>query len=397
MGTRTHTIRFRHHGRTIVGDLTFPSAMKGRVPAVLLVHGRAADRQYYWIPELRRRLTQRGYATLAIDLNGHGSSSGRFEDCTYFKAVQDVRAAADYLKRQRNVNPFAVGAIGHSLGGTAVLVAQSRGAGFKTLVLIAPVGDTKQHVRTAYPPAVVRAWKSTGSHMWYDARLKRDLSMRYSFYKDFKTYDSLKLARTIHQPVLVLHGTDDAAVPLSESRRLIGALHDLKKLVVIPGGRHSFRLPYQRRKLMSSVLPWFNEYLMKKSHRSVVAFLRHGDRYLTMHRSNEVGQYKGVWAMVGGHLPDGASPLAHAYTEVREETGITKRQLRHVCTARPIRLYDAELDITWIVTPVLFETSTRRVRTDWEHTAHRWVTLRSFPFEKSYPGVKKQFKALGLL
>lgn len=397
MTTRSRIVRFRHHGRTIVGELSFPSGKASRVPVVLLVHGRAADRHYYWIPELCRTLKNTGYATLVIDLNGHGSSSGRFEDCTYTKAAQDVAAAATFLKGQKRVNAFAVGAIGHSLGGTAVLMAQSQGAPFKTIVLVAPVGDTKSHVRTAYSPAAVRAWKKNGSHAWYDARLKRDVSMRYSFYEDLKTIDSLKRARDIHQPVLVIHGTADAAVPLIESRRLMNVLHEPKMIAVIQGARHSFRPKPQRQKLLSAIVPWCTEYLMKKSHRSVVAFLRNGDRYLTLRRSDKVGQYKRVWAMVGGHLPDGVSPLAHAYAEVREETGITKRQLRHVRTARPVQLHDQELDVTWIVTPVLFETTTRRVKTDWEHTGYRWVTLRSFPYEKSYPGVKKQFRALGLI
>ncbi len=389
-------VEIRHHGRTIRGDLTYPEKRQRLMPAVLLVHGRAVDRHYYWLPELHRRLVERGCVVLAIDLSGHGQSSGHFEQVTYSRSIQDVLSAADFLKKQKNVNPHAVGALGHSLGGTALLLAQARRAPFKALVLVAPVGDTKRHVRTAYSPAVVRAWKRTGVLSWYDQRLKKNLTAKFSFYQDYLHHDTLRSARRIHQPTLIVHGTNDAAVPVVESRRLYAALNEPKRLVVVHGAQHSFRTPIMRRQLFAVVQPWLRDYLLKRASRVVNVFIRNHGEYLIVKRSNQVGYYRGRWAIVSGHLVRGTSVLAQAYHEAREEAGLRRSDLKLIRVGPTVKRIDADIGKTWLITSVLMESSTRRVCLDWEHTAHKWVAIQRFPFKQSYPGIEKQFVALGL-
>jgi alpha/beta superfamily hydrolase len=68
-------------------------------------------------------LTRRGIAVLRFDFTGIGSSEGEFANTNFSSNVDDLVAAADYL-RQNHGPPTLL--IGHSLGGAAVLAAASR-------------------------------------------------------------------------------------------------------------------------------------------------------------------------------------------------------------------------------------------------------------------------------
>src|SRR5262245_30526831 len=65
-------------------------------------------------------LMARGIAVLRFDFTGIGGSEGEFANTNFSSNVQDLVAAADYL-RKNHAAPALL--IGHSLGGAAVLAA----------------------------------------------------------------------------------------------------------------------------------------------------------------------------------------------------------------------------------------------------------------------------------
>ncbi|MFH0828965.1 MAG: alpha/beta fold hydrolase [Candidatus Kerfeldbacteria bacterium] len=391
-------VHFRHHNRTIVGDLSYPDSKHGkRVPAILLVHGYTGNRHGIFFPKLTQSLTKQGYAVLSIDFNGHGESAGGFRNFTYTRCIEDVFAAVRFLQRQPRINPHAIAGIGHSMGGTTLLLARARGADIHTLVLLAPVGDIKTHERHVYTPAVIRKWRRLGYLVVRRPHLSKPLRLGFRYWMDRRTIDTLKEATHVHQPVLVVHGTADRFVPISESRALVRNLEGLHTLAVVHNGRHGFMRPSDYIFMEREVRRWCAEYLKNRRKLAVVAFVRRRDRYLIMKRSNAVGSYRRFWGVVGGHLPHGADPLIQALLELKEETGFVKRDVRFVKKGVPVALHDRDLDITWVVTPYLFKTEKIKVKLDWEHTALRWVTIDQMPFTRMYPGFRQQCTSLGLV
>ena len=98
-----------------------------------------------------------------------------------------------------------------------------------------------------------------------------------------------------------------------------------------------------------------------------------GDEVLLLRRSEHVGTYRGRWAAVSGYLEE-AFPLAQAYREIAEETGLTLEQVSLLRTGDPLEVLDAEAGRRWIVHPFLFEVRPDApVQVDWEHTEARWV------------------------
>lgn len=99
------------------------------------------------------------------------------------------------------------------------------------------------------------------------------------------------------------------------------------------------------------------------------------DVVLLVRRSQRVRTYRGAWAGISGYIEPGVTPLDQAYTELREETGLERGDVKLLRTSAPIAFHDAQLDQSWVVHPFLFAVEAPdHVRTDWEATEHRWVT-----------------------
>lgn len=99
----------------ISGLLMKPSAgTGGKVPGVIFAHGITGSKE--WYIQMLKPLVDAGFVVLAIDLRGHGGSSGY---CTFgYDEIADIYAAAEYLKSEvPEVDPEVVVAWGHSLGG----------------------------------------------------------------------------------------------------------------------------------------------------------------------------------------------------------------------------------------------------------------------------------------
>jgi alpha-beta hydrolase superfamily lysophospholipase len=93
-------------GITLSGE--FFEAANRPSPGVVLVHMLTRNKDdWHSLPD---RIRDAGMTALAIDLRGHGGSSGSAADLAGM--VQDVRAAARWLASRANVRPDAIAVVG---------------------------------------------------------------------------------------------------------------------------------------------------------------------------------------------------------------------------------------------------------------------------------------------
>lgn len=135
----------------IVGDWSAPANTKR---AVLLLHMMPATR-VSWLP-LSRALNEAGFATLAIDLRGHGESTNKktlnyqnFSDAEHQASRLDVDAAVNFLK-QKGFDESAIALAGASIGANLSLDALYRYKGVTRAVLLSP-GLDYRGVKTEAP------------------------------------------------------------------------------------------------------------------------------------------------------------------------------------------------------------------------------------------------------
>ena len=104
----------------------------------------------------------------------------------------------------------------------------------------------------------------------------------------------------------------------------------------------------------------------------VTCFLEQRKLILILRRSNRVGTYQRAWAGVSGYIE--TDPLDQAYSEIREETGLFKNNIRLVAQGKTVEVVDESLHRKWIVHPFLFHVlDPDKIMTDWEHTEIKWI------------------------
>jgi dienelactone hydrolase len=132
---KTRTVEYRQGETVLEGFLAWDDAGPARRPGVLVVHEWTGINPY-----TRRRAEQlagMGYVAFAADIYGKGvrpatpkeaaATAGRYKaDRALLR--ERVKAGLDELRRQPNVDPAKVAAIGYCFGGTTVLELGRAGA-----------------------------------------------------------------------------------------------------------------------------------------------------------------------------------------------------------------------------------------------------------------------------
>jgi pimeloyl-ACP methyl ester carboxylesterase len=85
--------------------------------------------------ELAPQLSALGYATLAIDLRGHGKSGG---ELAWNRMADDVRLALEYLKSCPDIDPGRIALLGASLGANLALNAAADDPTVRGAALLSP-------------------------------------------------------------------------------------------------------------------------------------------------------------------------------------------------------------------------------------------------------------------
>ena len=219
----------------------------GQRSAVVLIHG-AGGTHLYWPPELRRLA---GYRVFALDLPGHGKSTGR--------GLQSIKAYALAVKDwMLALGLHSAVFAGHSMGSAiALTLALEQADHVNGLILlgagarlkVAPELLDNAASQTTYQNAVnmVIDW-SFGSDA--PPRLKELAAQRMAetrssvLYGDFvacNNFDETERIEQIRQPALVVCGSEDRMTPLRQSQFLVEHVPGAK-LKTIPGAGHMVML-----------------------------------------------------------------------------------------------------------------------------------------------------------
>ena len=111
-------------------------------PAVILVHMLHKTRRDW--DSVATRLAAEGIGALAIDLRGHGESSGGLlegDAPDYSALVRDVAAARRYLASRADVQQSRVGIAGASIGANLAVLEAAGDPGVASLALLSPSLD----------------------------------------------------------------------------------------------------------------------------------------------------------------------------------------------------------------------------------------------------------------
>ncbi len=230
----------------LVGVLETPNE---HAPIIILCHGLASSKDSGTYLGLEHGFAALGIGTFRFDFHGHGESEGKFEDFTLSRAVEDVKAAFDYLRERF---PHArIGLTGSSIGGAAVYYAAAS-LDVCGVAAMCPALENQKLWKKRAGAAKIKEWKTKGS-ITYTAYSGRKLKLKYDYYEDAGQYDPRKVE--IKAPLVIIHGDKDQIVPYNESKKLCKERGF--ELVTIKGADHNFS--QQKDAQIDAVIHFFTE------------------------------------------------------------------------------------------------------------------------------------------
>lgn len=278
-------------GVHLAGTLTVPEG-KGPFPAAIMITGSGQqDRDETILGHkpfavIADYLTRRGIAVLRVDDRGMGKSTGEVSKATSADFATDANAAFAFLRTRSEIQPDAIGFIGHSEGGMIGPIAMTTNKKVAFLVMMAgpgtePVqlllsqrramqlgmGQSEAQIDRA-EPVTAAFFKALASGATYEEGLEAARALltpealaamgmppgaspqlvlsQYGsrWFRYFFQYDPAANLRSIRVPVLAMNGSLDRQVLPSENLAAIKAAlkHDRDVTIVeLPGLNHLFQ------------------------------------------------------------------------------------------------------------------------------------------------------------
>lgn len=189
--------------------------------AIIIVHGIHANRAYM-IPQAEI-LAEAGYHLLLFDLRGHGLSEGNKVSYGGREAF-DVEAAVNYLAALPEVK--YIGALGHSLGGAAMVRAAATDPRLQALVIQSSYSSLAQVIDESFNKFAVLP-------KWPFAPLVIAMA-------EFRTGVDAEQINSVHdlatmpaRPVFIIHSADDDLFPSRYAQEMYAAARGPKELWII--------------------------------------------------------------------------------------------------------------------------------------------------------------------
>jgi dipeptidyl aminopeptidase/acylaminoacyl peptidase len=174
-------------------------------------------------------MASRGYAVLQPQFRGSDGLGWKHATAGFGewgrKMQTDLSDGVRYLAAQGTIDPKRVCIIGASYGGYAALAGPTLDRGvYRCAVSVAGVSDPEsmlnweRHRESSSDNATMRFWTRFMGVKSYDDPKLRDIS-------------PLRHAADADVPILLIHGSDDTVVPISQSEDMESALRDAGKPV----------------------------------------------------------------------------------------------------------------------------------------------------------------------
>ena len=207
----------------------------GAGPGVMFCGGFSSDMTGTKAMRLDHWCRQRGQAFLRFDYQGHGASSGRFEDGTIGSWTADALAALDCLTEGPQI------LVGSSMGGwIMLLLALARPERIAGLVGVACAADFTESMLWQQLDAATQSRLQQDGVIYlpscYEGEAPYPITLR--LIEEARQHLLLeRAALPIHCPVRLLHGLRDPEVPWQNSVRVAEKLasEDVRVLLVKDG------------------------------------------------------------------------------------------------------------------------------------------------------------------
>lgn len=224
----------KYDGLNVHVKLDFPEQEQEKYPLVILIHGFTGHMEEPHILAIASAMNEIGYAVLRADMYGHGQSDGAFCDHTLYKWIDCSLAVIDYAKTLDFVSDFYL--CGHSQGGllTTLLGALEKDL-FQAIIPLSPAYSIPEGARKGD----LLGYHFDPQHIPDSVRMNDGRILKGNYARVAQMIDVDKAIEQYHGPVLLVHGSADATVPVDCSCQA-AQKYENATLVLIPDDTHCY-------------------------------------------------------------------------------------------------------------------------------------------------------------
>lgn len=217
-------------GQQLVGRLELPADQHPHNFAIF-AHCFTCTKNLSAVKNISKALTQKGFGVLRFDFTGLGESEGDFADTNFSGNVQDLVAAADYLRSEYESPSLLVG---HSLGGAAVIFAAAE---IPSVKAVATIGAPSS------PQHVTHLLESSREEIEANGKANvnlggREFTIKKQFLDDLESKSLASVARNLGKAILIMHSPQDMTVGVKNAEELYHAARHPKSFVSLDGADH---------------------------------------------------------------------------------------------------------------------------------------------------------------
>ncbi|HET8887131.1 MAG TPA: bifunctional alpha/beta hydrolase/OsmC family protein [Salinimicrobium sp.] len=217
-------------GHNLSGRLELPLNQEPHNFA-LFAHCFTCNKNFLAVTNISRALTANGFGVLRFDFTGLGESEGEFKDTNFSGNVEDLIAAADFLREKHKAPSLLVG---HSLGGAAVIFAAQSLPEVKAIATIGapsnPIHVT--HLLKEDIDEINRKGQATVDLSG------REFTIKKQFLEDLKKVSVNEVIENLKASLLVMHSPQDFTVEIKNAEEIYVAAKHPKSFISLDGADH---------------------------------------------------------------------------------------------------------------------------------------------------------------
>ena len=254
MSTITKNITFTGaSGDTLSAKLDLPT---GKIKAyALFAHCFTCSKDINSTKRIATELANQSIAVLRFDFTGLGASGGDFAATNFSSNIEDLLAAADFLRTNYQAPQII---IGHSLGGAAAISAAGAIAEIKSVVTIGAPADA-EHVTHNFGDKIAEI-KFAGEA---EVNLAgRTFSIRQQFLDDVKKISVTERVAKLKKALLILHSPLDKTVGIENAQEIFIAARHPKSFISLDNADHLLSKPQDASFVATMIANWSSRYLL---------------------------------------------------------------------------------------------------------------------------------------
>ncbi|MBL4633110.1 MAG: alpha/beta fold hydrolase [Kofleriaceae bacterium] len=250
-------------GETLVGKLDLP---KGKPLAYAIwAHCFSCTKDILAASRVANGLTRRGIAVFRFDFTGLGASGGDFANTNFSSNVEDLVAAADFLREHYEAPKIL---IGHSWGGTAVLACAHQIPEAKAVCTVAAPADPA-HVSHLFQDSLADIEAKGFAQVCLAGR---PFQIKKQFLDDIADRALLKKVATLGKALLIFHSPTDALVGIENAGVIYEAAKHPKSFVSLENADHLLTRKEDAEYVANMISAWAARYIdSDQPHDDVVA------------------------------------------------------------------------------------------------------------------------------